>query len=70
MPMPCMPWLSQNLSWEKPKTLFKNLNQALLVAPESLSIAVTLAQAKLQQKDPKGAEEVLKQAVKKLSKIS
>src|ERR1019366_2589351 len=40
----------------------RHLDMALAAAPQELMIAITLAQAKLQQKDAKGAEAVLVKA--------
>jgi cellulose synthase operon protein C len=45
-----------------PADAVRDLGRAMAAAPQNLAIAVTLAQAKLQQQDSKGAEDVLKQA--------
>jgi tetratricopeptide (TPR) repeat protein len=52
----------------EPDDAVRDLGKALAASPESLTIAVTLAQAKLQQRDAKGAEDVLKQAAEKSPK--
>jgi tetratricopeptide (TPR) repeat protein len=45
-----------------PQDAIEHLGQAIAAAPDKLMLAVTLAQVKLDQKDPDGAEAVLKKA--------
>jgi tetratricopeptide (TPR) repeat protein len=47
----------------QPEDAMAHLARAAAAAPQGLLIAVTMAQAKVQQRDPKGAEEVLKKVV-------
>ena len=47
----------------EPGDAIEHLERSMAAAPGELNPAVTLAQAKLLQKDPKGAEEVLKKAI-------
>lgn len=46
----------------------EELGRAMTLAPQDLVIAVLMAQAKLRENDPKGAEEVLKKAIQNLPK--
>jgi len=46
----------------------RHLEQAIAAAPQELAFAVSLAEAKLQQKDPKGAESVLTKAIQDFPK--
>ena len=46
----------------EPQDAMQHLEQAMTAAPQDLAFAVTLADAKLQQKDYKGAEDTLRKA--------
>jgi len=50
------------LKLDEPREAIRHLEQAMTAAPQELVLAVVLADAKMQQKDLKGAEEVLKKA--------
>ena len=56
------------LKLNQPENGVEHLNRAMMSGTQDLMIAVTLAQAKLSQKDAKGAEDVLKQACASSSK--